>query len=425
MISGESLSRTGSDEIDLVELFRSLWVQKWLIAGATAACGCLAAAYAFLATPVYEVQSLLRPALVKDLDELNGTGIYELSAKSALQRVGASLDSYETRLGFFHANTQLFEQLAKPDVDLDKAFAKFSREEFTMLRPDPKKPEGLSEYVGIQIAYPDYLDGVAITNGLVAYAINLEKQRVAEDFEVVVANRLEVLDRKIKQQRASYEATRDAQIAQYEEKDAIQRAELQDELKALRLQLRTKRLNRIAQLEEAIGIAKSLGIYKPTTPAAMGEEGKVALGQGSVIRTEVNNQQIPLYFMGVETLQAERDALKARRSDDFTEPRIAEIAKTLNLLEHNRSVEAIKKRANEHLFLKALATLREEEARLKELDMDFAALNIVRVDQPAVQPLKPVKPKKLLVILIGFVLGGMLGVFAALMRVVLEKQQSS
>lgn len=101
MISGESLSRTGSDEIDLVELFRSLWVQKWLIAGATAACGCLAAAYAFLATPVYEVQSLLRPALVKDLDELNGTGIYELSAKSALQRVGASLDSYETRLGFF------------------------------------------------------------------------------------------------------------------------------------------------------------------------------------------------------------------------------------------------------------------------------------------------------------------------------------
>ena len=58
--SDKPLSLTGSDEIDLVELFQSLWGQKWLISGVAAVVAAAAGAYAFLATPVYEVQSLLR-----------------------------------------------------------------------------------------------------------------------------------------------------------------------------------------------------------------------------------------------------------------------------------------------------------------------------------------------------------------------------
>ena len=72
--------------------------------------------------------------------------------------------------------------------------------------------------------------------------------------------------------------------------------QLQDELKALRAQLKTIRFDRIVQLDEAIGIAKSLGIRKPTTPSALGDAERSG---SSVMRTEVNNQQIPLYFIGV------------------------------------------------------------------------------------------------------------------------------
>lgn len=424
MNSDKPLSLAGSDEIDLVELFQSLWGQKWLISGVAAVVAAAAGAYAFLATPVYEVQSLLRPALIKDLDELNGTGVYTLTPADALKKVGASLDSYETRLGFFQANKNLFDGLAKPDRSLEQAFEEFSREQFVLLKPDPKKLDNLSDYVGIQISYPEDLDGVAITNGLVAYAINAERERIAADFQVVIANRLNTVERQIKAARANYEANKASSIAKLKEADSLKRAELQDELKALRQQLRTKRMNRIAQLDESIAIAKSLGISKPTTPAAMGDEGRAAQGQGSVIRTEVNNQQIPLYFMGTETLQAERDALKARSSDDFTEPRIAEIAKELKLLEQNRKIEVLKNRKDEDLFLKQLAQLREEEARLKGLDLDLSALTLVRVDQPAAKPLKPKEPKKVLIIAIGFMLGGMLGVFVALIRSMLAKRST-
>lgn len=424
MNSNQPLNLTGSDEIDLIELFQSLWAQKWLISGAAAVVAAAAGAYAFLATPVYEVQSLLRPALIKDLDELNNTGVYTLTPADALKKVGASLDSYETRFGFFQANKSLFEGLAKPDRSLEQAFESFSREEFVLLKPDPKKLDNLSDYVGIQISYPEDLDGVAITNGLVAYAINAERERIAADFQVVIANRLNTVERQIKAARANYEANKASSIAKLKEADSLKRAELQDELKALRQQLRTKRMNRIAQLDESIAIAKSLGISKPTTPAAMGDEGRAAQGQGSVIRTEVNNQQIPLYFMGTETLQAERDALKARSSDDFTEPRIAEIAKELKLLEQNRKIEVLKNRKDKDLFLKQLAQLREEEARFKGLDLDLSALTLVQVDQPATKPLKPKEPKKVLIIAIGFMLGGMLGVFVALIRSMLAKRST-
>lgn len=42
-----------TDEIDLVELFRALWRQKLLIIGVTLIVTVIAAAYAFLATPVW------------------------------------------------------------------------------------------------------------------------------------------------------------------------------------------------------------------------------------------------------------------------------------------------------------------------------------------------------------------------------------
>ncbi|MEE4462429.1 GNVR domain-containing protein, partial [Azotobacter chroococcum] len=120
---------------------------------------------------------------------------------------------------------------------------------------------------------------------------------------------------------------------------------------------------------------------------------------------------------------AEREALEKRRSDDFTSPRIAEIQKRLRLLETNRQVEMLKQRKDkdEDLFLNGLDKLIGEAARLRSLKVDFSNLALVKVDQLAVEPIKPVKPKKLLILALGLVLGGMLGVFVALVRGMMRK----
>lgn len=409
-----AMQQTSNDEIDLVALFQALWAQKLLIVLVTLLVGMLAAAYAFLATPEYQVQSVLRPAVIKDLDALNRTGVYDLTPEQAMQRVGASLESYDSRLEFFRSNQALFEALRQPNRSLEQTFERFNTQAFKMLQPDAKKTDNLSAYVGIQLAYPQGVDGVALVNGLVDFVVERERERIADDLAVMIQNRLNQLDLKVAAARASYEASKESKIAKLQEADNLKRAELQDELKALRQQLKTRRDNRVAQLDEAIRIAKALGINKPATPSSLGEGERVA--QGNVIRTEVNNQQIPLYFMGSEALEAERNALLQRRSDDFTEPRVAQIAKELQLLANNRQIEVLNKRENEDLFLKDLAAWREEAARLRSLQVDASNLKLISIDQLAVEPLRPIKPKKALILALGLVLGGMLGLFIALIR---------
>lgn len=405
------------DEIDLVELFQKLWQQKYLIIACTMVVTLCAAGYAWLATPHYQVQSMLRPAPLKDLDELNSTGVYTLTPEEALQRVGAALDSYSSRSEFFRGNQALFEPLKKGDKTLEQAFEGFNADNFTLLQPDPKKTNNLSPFVGLRLEYPDYVDGVKILNGIVDQAIIDERRRVALDLEGVIQNRLNKIERQMAAARASYEAKKEATIAKLSEDDKLQTAILQDELKALRVELRTRRLNRINQLNESIAIAKALGITKPTNPTSLGG-GDAAAGQGNVFRTEVISQQFPQHFMGTEALEAERAILLKRRSDDHTEPKIAAIQNKLQMLERNRQIEMMQSRENEDLFLAKLAEMREEAARLKTIQPNLEQLNLVRIDQPAIKPLKPIKPKKLLIVALGVVLGGMLGLFVALMRIV-------
>src|SRR5690606_24522477 len=243
--------------------------------------------------------------------------------------------SYVNRLEFFRENQALFADLAEQDVTPEQAFENFNSEAIAMLYPDPKKNQG--DFVGLALTYPESMDGVSVVNEFVAHVLRDERERVAEDLAVVIANRKANIEQRIGAARAAYQAGKEAEIARLMEEAALKRARLEDELRALRAELKIRRENRLTQLEEAIRIARSLGIRRPTTPAAMADT-----GEG--IRTEINNREIPLYFMGVNALEAERDVLQARASDDFMEPRIGEIQKELDMLKHNRQVEVLQQR---------------------------------------------------------------------------------
>ncbi|WP_328821944.1 GNVR domain-containing protein, partial [Zestomonas carbonaria] len=101
--------------------------------------------------------------------------------------------------------------------------------------------------------------------------------------------------------------------------------------------------------------------------------------------------------------------------------RIAEIEKELRLLSTNRTVESLRNRTDEDLFLKKLAQWREEAAQLKQLNLDIGRVRLVTVDQVAIEPTKAEKPRKALILALGLVLGGMLGLFVALVRGMLRR----
>jgi LPS O-antigen subunit length determinant protein (WzzB/FepE family) len=413
-----------SNEIDFFAFAQAVWAQRAFVALVALSIGVLAAIYAFTVVPEYRVSSVLRPAAINELDALNRSEIYALLPTSALTKVGASLESYETRLGFFRANQKLFKAFERPGRTLEQSFEDFNRNSFTLTLPDSKKNDILSNYIKVEMSYPKGIDGVAILNGFVNYAISVERQQITADLRVIVRNRLAELDGKLAAARSSYTTKKEAEIAVLTERDSVRKAQLEDELKALRAELKTRRNDRIAQLGEAIGIARSLGIIKPATPSSLSEPSRV--GASSVMRTEINNQQIPLYFMGVDALEAEQSALMRRKSDDFSEGRIAQIAKELQLLQSNRQVELLNRRQNEDVFLEGVEPIRAEAVRLRNLDVDMGLIKLVVVDKEALEPLNPIAPRKGLIIALGLGLGFTLGLLVAFVgSFVLKRREGS
>lgn len=412
-----SVSRVSSvhhsqDEIDLFNILRVLWQRKLLIFSIGALCAALGVVYALLVTPVYEVSTVLRPAALNDFDLLNRSKIYNLPPEKALRRVGAALDSYDVRWNFFRSQPELVEAYSSVGQTSEQAFSNFNNS-LKVVQPDPKKANPLSSFIGVDMRYEEGVDGAAVLNDFVTYAVARERTQLAQDLQVIIRNRLLEIDAQLKSAVSEYDAKKDSRIAKLVENDDIKRAELQDELKALRVQLKMQREARLAQLDEAITIARSLGIKRPSTPSAMADG---SLGSSSVIRTEVNNQQIPLYFLGSDALEAERSTLRKRRSDDFTSPRVSEIRKALMLLESNRKVEILKTRKNENLFLEGIESLRVERMRLQGINTDMAQLSLVNIDQQAVAPNRPIKPRKILIVAFALVAGLLLGVVVALAR---------
>ncbi|MBV7573773.1 chain-length determining protein [Pseudomonas sp. PDM32] len=404
-------------EIDVAELIRNLWKQRGIILLFTGLSTALAITYALTAEPQYKVQNYIRPVASTDLDMLNGTGLYTIKPEESLRRIGSSMESYSVRLSFFQANPELLAPIQVNGKSLEETLERFNTNGFTVDQIDPKKTANLSEAIQFGIEYPSGMDGVAIVNNFTDFVVKREKEKVESDLKTLIDNRIAQTERKLLSRKAAYEADKDSKIAELLEKDQLKKEILQDELKALRQQLQTRRQNRIKQLDEAITIAKKLGIVAPTTPSALGDSGQTR--QGNMIRTEVSNQQIPLYFMGQSALEAERATLVSRNSDDFTEPRIDEIQKELTLLANNRQVALLRQRNNEELFLKGLSEIREELAHLKNIHIESDQFNLVNIDRTASPPPFPIKPKKALIVGAGLIFGLLLGTLLAFARTTL------
>src|SRR5699024_7435201 len=304
-----------NDEIDLFELALVLWTRKKMIVAITAVFALLAVVYVqFVATPVYRVQSVLRPASLKNLEILNSADILKISPTRALYDVGSELDSYDNRLRFFRKNTELFEPLRNPGESLEQSFERFNDKAFTMTRPETERDGSVAtHFVRLGLEYPNNIDGVEILNKFVEFAINEEKKQIKDNFQALLGNKINQLDRQLIASRTEYQADKEAQITNILEQDALKQAQLIDELDAVRKELERNRENRLLELQEATNIANALGIHKPTLPTQLGR----SLTENLNFYADFSNQPIPLYFMGTEALEAEYNALLKRENDDF------------------------------------------------------------------------------------------------------------
>jgi LPS O-antigen subunit length determinant protein (WzzB/FepE family) len=359
-------------------------------------------------SPVYEVSTILRPVALKELDAYNRANLNPLTPEQALRRIGGALESYEIRRSYFFSSPELQEIFSRPGQTPDQAFQQFSTNALSITQPDPRKGGQLSSFIGVRMTYSGKSNGAEILNGFVAYALQAERRDLQDGLGVLIENRLIDLEERFAAARDAYKLSKSSEMANLLESDSLKRALLQDELNALRVQLKSARESRIAALDEAIVIAKQLGLQKTANPAAM----TVDPSRVSSVQTVISNQQMPLYFLGSDALEAERSVLRKRLSDDFADPRVAEIRRDLQLLSVNRKIQILQKRENEDLFIRGVDDIRSEKMRLLSINRNLESLSLAVVDRLAVEPLGPIKPNKVLFVAIGFIVGGILALLA-------------
>ena len=332
------------DEIDLIELVRGLWAQKWLILGVSLLVTVGAGFYAFLSKPVYEAKLFIVPPTQNDIAELNyGRG---KSTELDIYSIRHVYDVFARNLQAETLRQKFFNEVYLPSLDesrrkgtLDSLYDRFSRD-LVIKGPGKDTPDRFS--IVVQGADP-------------AQAAEWAKSYV---------------------QRAS-QAAESELIKNVTAEASVRARNLEQRIVSLRENAQRVREDRIQQLREALKVAKSIGLITPAINSTAAVD----------ITVETGNKMD--YQRGSKALAAEIDALETRSSDDA--------------------------------FIKDLRSLQMRYSFYRKLNIDAESIAVYRQDGSVEVPDNPIKPKKGLLLVLGFLAGLLLGGFVALIRFVLNR----
>lgn len=174
----------------------------------------------------------------------------------------------------------------------------------------------------------------------------------------------------------------DTLINDAQQKIALSTSNIQRTLDEQRQVAREKREDRIQRLAEALAVARAIDLEQPQLTV-------VQPPSQDALRPYLDGSE--LYARGAQALEAELAVLKARENDD-----------------------------------PFISSLRDEQARLRllnEINIQLDNVHLFRFDGEIILPEKPVHPKKLLVLALAAMLGGMLGLFHILLQHMWQTRQ--
>lgn len=344
------------DEIDLRELALTLWRQKALIITCTIVVTAVAAAYAWFAPKVYQTSVTLLPPTLNDLASYNALMLQlDLATNKANQK---EQEGEKAKVDQLLTSRQAFDIFTRhvQSSHLKQAFFN------DVYLPELNSAAALDSADTSQknALWNRFNAQLSITHpkGTERLVVELQgdnPQRITHWVNTYVEAALQ-------RSQAQAEQMLQGQLDN-------EASKLKAQIDAYRQSGEEERLFRIARLEEALQLAINLGI--DSLP-----------NSGNFITSYTGETT---YLRGARALQAELQLLQARTNND---PYIPE-----------------------------LASLKQQQKLVAQTTIQPETLALATVDSWAIEPLAPIKPKKKLILALGFLLGGMLGVFSALVRV--------
>jgi len=331
---------SGGGEIDLVELVQGVWRQRLWVALVAVPVIAVGVAYVTLVSPLYEAKLYIQPPSQNDIAQLNygrgdSTGLAPLRAKDVYSIYLKALQSEAVRDKFFrNAFLPTLTDEERSD-SRDSLYAKFN----SMLKVAQATKDMPERYV---------------------LTANVEDPRRAATW---VSNYAEMAADRAKNELLSGASSDISVLAD----------NLEQQIRASRASASNQRADQIAQLNEALRVAKSIGLEKPPIISNT-LSSEVSAGMGGALT----------YMRGTKALEAEIANLESRPSDDPYIPGLREKQEKLNFL--------------------------------RNLRIDPSLVAMYQQDGAVSQPDKPIKPRKAIIMAFAVLAGLAMGVFAALGR---------
>lgn len=271
-MSQPSNAHKQSDEIDLIELVQKLWEKRWLIIGVTIGSIAVAAAYAFLTSPVYRAQAAVMPPTLSDIAGFNlarnkDIGLEPFKVDDVYRVFTRNLQSDQTKRRFY---TEVYLPSLSEDQKTGSRDALYSGflKRLAIAGPTTAQPDRF-------VLSIEGEDPTEAAQWAEHYIKDVEKRSIQEMLNNA-RSEIQVRGRNLVQQ-----------------------------IETLRESARVRREDRAVQLEEALKVAQAIGLENPPMIAGQMNDQLSAIMEGNLT-----------YMRGAKALKAEIEALKQRKSDD-------------------------------------------------------------------------------------------------------------
>ncbi len=422
-----------NDEISFVDLFSSLESQ-WKLIVATVIGGTLLAAALALALPsVYLPYLKVSMPSTGSIAALTTTSILlggEDSFPSSQQTVFTDyfnlLRSRDVLAEYIYESNYL-EELYPGAVE-NKSILLAALTKGLKFDIEEPLPEKKGKYVAnprrvaVSLEVENEAIGVELLNDYVRYANQKLVVRLQSDAGEIINHKIEVLTKQVDRLRDQYRQDRILTIEKIEQKNIKEVALLQEQISASLGKAKANRVTQIVNAREALEMAKSLDIIYPTTLTAMAQKGQRAKSVGTAI-TVVDKQASSLYLQGAKYLSTLIETLTNRGSDEKHLVGINNLREKIHIIENDKELEALKKRQSDDPWIEDLPRKIAEISALKALNPDFTDVKAFNMDESAVVSNQKVKPKRKLIVGLGFVLSLFVALFVALLVASLKERK--
>lgn len=347
-----------NNEIDLFDLIDDVKSQFLWVVAAVIGFTALAIAYAFLVRPVYETEVVLREVRDADLIQINqprlreALGVEKYIVEDGITKRVSSGDFITKDIAFKDARAAL-----RSSSTVRHYFEYLQTQENSELLSLIMDKNLTSEqnFLKFYERFTFRDPGVKETDVYLRIGFQLADAKLAAQ---VLNEYVEFAIHKFERdKKAAVTMVIEGQISQWK-----------FEAEQLRFRYFSEKRRRELEVQEAYDVAVSINQQQPIYSAD-----RVAVGI-----------EPPLYMMGSKALKAELQQLQSRSQK------------------------------NEDNYIEGLPELLWKIAEAEKAIIQWDKVKYIEVDQQAIVPNAPIKPRKLLVVAIGMVLGGMVGVVTAL-----------